>query len=55
MTKLHQAAGVKDLPPYWAKVFAKALQGKDISSFFNFGGSSDAPAPVQETKKEVKK
>lgn len=37
--KLVSAAGVK-VEAYWPKLFAKALQGKDISSFFNFGGAS---------------
>merc|ERR1712134_7068 len=42
LNKLIKAANVK-VENYWAKYFAKALSGKDISSFFNFGGSS-APA-----------
>lgn len=29
---------------YWPKLFAKALQGKDVSSFFNFGGAASGPA-----------
>ena len=29
---------------YWPKIFAKALQGKDVSSFFNFGGAASGPA-----------
>ena len=42
--KIVTAAGVK-IEPYWPKLFAKALQGQDISSFFNYGGSaSSAPA-----------
>ena len=58
--KLIQASGVK-VEPYWPKVFAKALEGKDISSFFNFGGSAAGPAeaaPVaakEAPKKEEKK
>jgi len=58
--KLIQASGVK-VEPYWPKVFAKALEGKDISSFFNFGGSAApaateaAPAKKEEKKKEEKK
>ena len=41
------ASGVK-VEAYWPKLFAKALNGKDISSFFSFGGqaSSSASAPA---------
>lgn len=57
------AAGVK-IESYWPKLFAKALVGKDISSFFNFGGQVSsaasavtAPAvtaPVAEKKEDKK-
>lgn len=53
---------------YWPKLFAKALSGKDISSFFNFGAVASGPAPAaapaaekkddkkkDEPKKEAKK
>ena len=44
------------IEPYWPKLFAKALEGKDISSFFNFGGAaSSGPAPAAEAKTEEKK
>lgn len=39
------ASGLK-IESYWPKLFAKALAGKDISSFFNFGGVSSGPAPA---------
>lgn len=39
------ASGVK-VEAYWPKLFAKALSGKDISSFFNFGGVASGPAPA---------
>lgn len=45
------ASGVK-IEAYWPKLFAKALHGKDIASFFSFGGqasSAPAPAPVAAT------
>ena len=49
--KLISAAGVK-VESFWPKLFAKALDGKDISSFFNFGGvapSAGSSAPVAAT------
>ena len=36
---------------YWPKLFAKALVGKDISSFFNFGGASSSGAAQAEPAK----
>ena len=54
------AAGVK-VEGYWPKLFAKAVAGKDISQFFNFGGAGGAAqAPVSapvaaEVPKEDKK
>jgi len=41
------ASGVK-IEAYWPKLFAKALHGKDIASFFNFGSSAPS-APVAAT------
>lgn len=41
---LVKAAGVK-VESYWPKMFAKAISGKSLSDFFNFGGSS-GPAPA---------
>ena len=38
---LIKSAGV-NVESYWAKLFAKAVAGQDISSFFNFGGSSSS-------------
>ena len=66
--KLVAASGVK-VEAYWPKLFAKALSGKDISSFFNFAGAASGPAPAassapapaakgekkEEKKKEEKK
>ena len=50
------------IEPYWPKIFAKALEGKDVSSFFNFGGSApsasaaEAPQAAKDApKKEEKK
>ena len=61
MKSLIQAAGVK-VESYWPGIFAKAIEGQDISSFFNFAGAgSSAPAeaskgPVkEEPKKQDKK
>ena len=47
ISSLISAAGV-NVEGYWPKLFAKAVAGKDISQFFNFGGSaaSSAPAPA---------
>jgi large subunit ribosomal protein LP1 len=50
---LVSAAGVK-VDSYWPKLFAKAVEGQNIASFFNFGGQSassgSAPAPVAVTE-----
>lgn len=42
ISTLVKASGVK-VESYWPKMFAKALTGQSLSSFFNFGGAS---APV---------
>jgi ribosomal protein L12E/L44/L45/RPP1/RPP2 len=39
------ASGVK-VEAYWPKLFAKALSGRDISSYFNFAGAASGPAPA---------
>ena len=60
MGKLINASGVK-IESYWPGIFAKAIEGQNISSFFNFGGASSAPsqaatsAPVAVEKKVDKK
>ena len=62
ITNLVKAAGV-NIEAYWPKLFAKAVEGQDITSFFNFGGAASsavsAPvtsAPVKEAAKpEAKK
>ena len=59
MKSLIKAAGVK-VESYWPGIFAKSLEGQDISSFFNFGGVGGGSAPAAEpakaeTKKEDKK
>lgn len=52
ISTLVKAAGVK-CESYWPKMFAKAIQGQSLSTFFNFGGSAasapaagGAPAPA---------
>jgi large subunit ribosomal protein LP1 len=37
--KLINASNVK-IEPYWPSLFAKAVEGQDINSFFSFGGAS---------------
>ena len=58
MKKLISAAGVK-VESYWPGIFAKAIEGQDITSFFNFGsqGASQgsAPSAVKEAPKEAAK
>lgn len=55
LATLISAAGVQ-VDSYWPKLFAKAVAGKDISQYFNFGGSSAGSAPVQApVAKEVAK
>ena len=46
ISKLISASGVK-VESYWPKIFAKALQGRDITSFFNCGGAASGPAPAE--------
>ncbi len=55
--KLVNASGVK-VESFWFKLFAKAIEGKDIPSFFNFSGSSSAPSaavPAATTSAPVEK
>ncbi|MCL4168122.1 UNVERIFIED_CONTAM: hypothetical protein GTU68_005230 [Idotea baltica] len=60
LTSLISASGV-NVEAFWPKLFAKAVAGQDIKSFFNFAGSGEAPAVAQVAvkeepkKKEVKK
>ena len=62
ISSLISAAGV-NVESYWPKIFAKAVAGKDIAQFFNFGGSAaSGPAPAatpavvtEAPKKEDKK
>ena len=59
MKKLINASGVK-IEPYWPGIFAKAIEGQDIASFFNFGSQGGAPqgqAPqaAKEAPKEAPK
>jgi ribosomal protein L12E/L44/L45/RPP1/RPP2 len=57
IAKLVSAAGVK-IEAYWPKLFAKAVEGQDITSFFNFGGPSGpatTSAPSQPAVKEAPK
>lgn len=45
---LVKAAGL-NIKSYWPKLFAKAVEGQDIATFFKFGGeaaSVSAPVPV---------
>ena len=63
MSKLINASGVK-IESYWPGIFAKAIEGQNISSFFNFGGaassatvaatSAPTPAPAAEKKADKK-
>jgi len=59
INQLLKAADIK-VETYWAKYFAKALSGRDISSFFSFGGSgaaASAPAasgPAKSAPAEAK-
>ena len=44
---LIKAAGVADVEPIWASLFAKALEGKDVKDLLlNVGSGGGAPAPV---------
>ena len=45
ISSLISAAGV-NVESYWPKLFAKAVAGKDISQFFNFGGSAASSTPA---------
>ncbi len=50
---LVSAAGIK-VESYWPKLFAKAVEGQDIASFFNFGSASSS-GPAQQAPQEAKK
>ena len=57
ISTLVKAANI-EVEQYWPKLFAKAVAGQDISSFFNFGGSaaqSSGPAASTEAPKEAAK
>jgi len=55
ISALVSAAGIT-VQPYWPKLFAKAVEGKNIADFFNFGASSapSGPAPVAVTTQAPK-
>ncbi|KAJ3003454.1 hypothetical protein HKX48_001753 [Thoreauomyces humboldtii] len=65
INSLISAAGISDVEPIWASLFAKALAGKNISDFlFNVGSAGPATggapaaaggaAPAEKPKEEVK-
>jgi len=48
MNTLITAAKIKDYEPIWATIFAKALKGADLKSYFtSFGTPSAAPVAAQ--------
>jgi len=48
LSSLITKANIK-VESYWANIFASAIKGADIPSFFNFaGGSSASSAPVSD-------
>ncbi|ERF76045.1 60S acidic ribosomal protein P1 [Endocarpon pusillum] len=47
LTTLIKAAGVSDVEPIWASLFAKALEGKDVKDLLlNVGSGGGAAAPA---------
>lgn len=49
MNTLIKAAGVPDIEPIWASLFAKALEGKDVKDMLlnvGSGGGAAAAAPA---------
>ncbi|KAJ9660448.1 60S acidic ribosomal protein P1 [Neophaeococcomyces mojaviensis] len=71
ITSIIKAAGVADVEPIWASLFAKALEGKDVKDMLLNVGSGGGAAPAaaggsggagtgggaapEETKEEEKK
>eukprot|EP01092_Planopodium_desertum_P008299 TRINITY_DN34401_c0_g1_i2.p1 TRINITY_DN34401_c0_g1~~TRINITY_DN34401_c0_g1_i2.p1 ORF type:complete len:124 (-),score=46.22 TRINITY_DN34401_c0_g1_i2:54-425(-) len=41
-----EAAGIKDVPSFWTKLFAKVLEKKDINELITNASSSVAPVPA---------
>jgi large subunit ribosomal protein LP1 len=67
LSTLIKAAGVEEVEPIWANLFAKALEGKDVKDLLsNVGSGGGAAAPAgaggaaaaggaaEETKEEAK-
>lgn len=55
IANLVSAAGIK-VESYWPKLFAKAVEGQDIASFFNFSSGGSAPSgPAQPAVQQAPK